>query len=605
MIVRGAPLMEIIPSRIDGLLRPSDRVALRSAAGELDYAALDGKVNRLATALRALVDGPNVVIALAMVLEPAFAVSFFSIARSGGISALVNPLLPTDRLVHVLSSCGARVAIVPSEMRERLKPVWDRLPELQHLILTTELDELAGSEPVPELDQDWEAVACLQFTSGTTGAPKVVQLTHRNLVVNAAQTVQGHQLSAHSVLFNYLPTFHLMHLTISVTVGATLVLCTDEDVADAVDHANRVQATHFYSLPVRLSWLAADPRLTRLEAPALRAILSGGSALPAAAATMLSQHFGVPVVQGYGLAETSPSTHLGNLDRPKAGSSGIPVPGTECRIVDVDTGAELPAGKKGEIQVRGPQLMRGYLGRDLSQDVDAEGWFATGDVGLVDTDGYLFVVDRIKDVFKCDNWLVSPTEIERVLLCHPGVRDCVVLDYPDEFHGAVAYGLVVARHDMVGSADLAEFVNARVPHYEQVKRIDLVAGIPRSPTGKVQRRELREQVLARQQDSQGNRRRAVFNLINKLTVTGDIEEFERLITEFIEHLTTQPGFRSHRLYQATRDPKVYYEVLEWNGEAAHKQATAGKGFTDRVQGVLKHADADADFFVLRSEHRAA
>jgi long-chain acyl-CoA synthetase len=505
--------------RIDQLLtraaeRAPDRYAIRTSAGDMTYASLDTLATRCGAAMRTAVGRPDVVVALAMHLSPMFPVSFFGIARSGNISALVNPLLPDDRLAHVLASCGAQAAIMSPATYRRVEAIRDRLADLKLVVLThrdSELESQANSGP-PTLDdlisstaaepslpanEDEQAVACLQFTSGTTGAAKIVQLTHRNLTVNAAQTAYAHRLTESSVLFNYLPTFHLMHLTIGVTVVATHVLWADEDTAGSIKAANRYRATHYYSLPVRLSRLAIDPRLPELKVPTLSAILSGGSALSPSAITTLTRHFGVPVVQGYGLAETSPSTHLGNLDKPKIGSAGQPAPGTECRIVDVDSRAVLPCATLGEIQVRGPQLMKGYLGRDLADDTDTDGWFSTGDVGYVDDEGYLFVVDRIKDVFKCDNWLVSPTEIERVLMRHPTVADCVVFDYPDEFSGSVAYGLVVPRDHTADPAELAQFVNAQVPYYEQLQHVELVGHIPRSATGKLQRRDLRQQILRR------------------------------------------------------------------------------------------------------------
>lgn len=519
----GAPLDTIAHliggPRIDDLLyataaRTPQRLAVRWSGGEISYAELDANATHLGAALRAAVGGPDAVIALAMTLSPAFPLGFFGIARADNISALINPLLPDERLVYLLNSCGARAAIVPPELYRRLSAVRDQLPELTLLVPThrnaepepypdqvlivDELVERARDEPASATVAAENAVACLQFTSGTTGAPKVIQLTHRNLTVNTAQTAYAHRLTGASVLFNHLPTFHAMHLTIGVSVGATHVLWSSGDLAGAMAAARRYDATHYYSLPVRLSRLATDSRLSEFETPALRAILSGGSALSPAATRTLTEHFGVPVVQGYGLAETSPSIHLGNLDKPKIGSSGQLVPGAECRIVHVDTGAVQPIGNKGEILVRGPQLMKGYLGRDLTQDVDKDGWFHTGDVGYLDDEGYLFVVDRIKDVFKCDNWLVSPTEIEQVVLRHPGVADCVVIDYPDEARGAVAYGLVVLSDDAVKPDELAEFVNGQVPYYERLEHVELVARIPRSPTGKVQRRDLRERVLNKQ-----------------------------------------------------------------------------------------------------------
>jgi long-chain acyl-CoA synthetase len=201
------------------------------------------------------------------------------------------------------------------------------------------------------------------------------------------------------------------------------------------------------------------------------------------------------------MAETSPSMHLGSLDRPKTGSCGVLVPGGECRVVDIETRRPVPIGAKGEIQVRGPQLMRGYLGRDLAEDVDDDGWFATGDVGYLDEDAYLFLVDRVKDVFKVDNWLVAPTDIERVLLRHPGVADCVVVDQPDEIHGAAPHALVVPSETGAQPADLIRFVAAHVPEHERLRHVELVEGIPRSPIGKVDRRALRARLAARRAGS--------------------------------------------------------------------------------------------------------
>ncbi|WP_336159386.1 class I adenylate-forming enzyme family protein [Amycolatopsis sp. VC5-11] len=486
-----------------------ERVALRCGTTEIRYAELDARAAACAAALAARVPGPDSVVALAMVLDPVFAVAYYAVARSGNISALVNPLLRESALLHVLSTARARAAIVPPELYRRLAPVLSRLPDLDLVVLTGRDPDFPELPTVPELvagdappvpgarpaAPPEQAVACLQFTSGTTGAAKAVQLTHRNLVVNAAQTAYGHQLGPESVLFNYLPTFHLMHLNAGVTAAATHVLHPGEDPVEAAAEAGRQQATHFYTLPSRLTRLAAHPSLGELELPALRAILSGGSTLAAAPATALSQQFGVPVVQGFGLAETGPSATLGDLDRPKSGSSGIPVPGAEIRVVGIGDGKTVPLGDKGEIQVRGPQLMLGYSGRDRGQDFLPGGWFATGDVGLLDADGHLFVTDRIKDVFKTDNWLVCPSQIERVLLRHPAVSDCVVFDYPDAVSGAVAYAQVVLAQD-ASPEEIAASVNEQLPYYEHLKHVSAVDEIPRSPTGKVRRADLRAAVLA-------------------------------------------------------------------------------------------------------------
>ncbi|MFE7429451.1 class I adenylate-forming enzyme family protein [Streptomyces sp. NPDC057545] len=514
-VISGPPLDVLSglldAERLDDLLSRAARTApvryaLRSPDGGLTYAELDARVSAFASALRAVAGGPGETIALTAGLDLTFPVTYYGIARSSNVSVIVNPLLPDDRLVHLLATSRVTAAVVTPDVCRRLAAMRERLPDLRELVLThrepgldaghlATVDELIRRD-LPPVPADGDEPACLQFTSGTTGAPKAVRLSHRNLTVNAAQTVHGNRLSASSVLFNYLPVFHPMHLNAGVAAAATIVLYAGQDLAEAVRTAARYGATHFYSLPVQLARLAVDPRLPGLSVPTLQAVLSGGSALAPRAAAALSDHFRVPVVQGYGLAETSPSTHLGDLDRPKPGSCGVLVPGTDCRIVDIDTGTVRPRGARGEIQVRGPQLMLGYLGRDRAKDISPDGWFATGDVGYVDEEGFLFVVDRIKDVFKCDNWLVAPSGIEQVLAGHPAVRDCVVLDRPDAFHGAVGHALVVADGD-VEPAELTAFVNARVPSYEHLHGVDLIAEIPRSPTGKVPRRELRAWLLAR------------------------------------------------------------------------------------------------------------
>lgn len=510
---RGAPLSETAAAdagtRLDDLVRRAaatapDRVALATADGTtLTYAELSDRVDRCAAALSA-VAAPGAVVALGAVLDPVFAIAFFGIAQAGNTVALAGPLLREEGLLHVLRAARASVAILSPDMYRRIAPVTDRLPDLRTIVLTepdAQLDRPALADlPVPAGAGRRAPAedACIQFTNGTTGAPKGVRLSHHNMLVNAAQTAHAHQLDGASVMVNALPIFHVMHLTAQVIAGATQVLAAPGDVLASIALAARARATHYYSLPVLLARLAASPELNRLAVPGLVAMLSGGSALAPQVTTALTDQFGVPVIQGYGLAETAPLTHCDRPGSSRLGSCGPPVAATECRIVDVDDGTVLPAGARGQVQVRGPQLMRGYLGRDRRLDVDADGWFATGDVGYCDAEGYLFLVDRIKDVFKHDNYLVSPTEVERVLAQHPSVVDCAVIDRPDEFSGAVAHGLVVCRDDTVVAADLIRFVADRLPYYEQVRSVDFVAEIPRTPNGgKVLRRELRQRYAQR------------------------------------------------------------------------------------------------------------
>ncbi|MEV4846293.1 class I adenylate-forming enzyme family protein [Micromonospora matsumotoense] len=506
--------------RLDAMLTTAassypDRLAICSATRELRYRDFEQAVNRLASGLRSRFSGAAV--ALTSVLDPDFAVAYYAISRSGNRVAIVNPLLPAEVLTHVLSISGAAMLFATPALAGRLAAVRDRLPQLTDVLLIgpdspadasgegMALSRFVASlppEPVastPAVAED--DVAVVQFTSGTTGLPKGVLLSHRNVTVNAAQVAAAHHVTGSSVTFNHLPTFHPMHLNSAVCAGATQVLCDSQDVVDSVRLANRYGATHYYSLPVRLARLAVDPRLPGLRFETVTVIASGGSALSARATTRLAEHFAVPVIQGYGLAETSPLTHSDDPRRPQLSSVGLPVADTECRVVDVDSGSVVSTGEMGEVQVRGPQLMVGYLHQD-EPATDADGWLATGDVGYLDEDGRLYLVDRIKDTFKCDNWLVAPSEIERVLERHPAVRECVVVDLPHEFSGAVAAAFVVPRPEADAAdrpalaAEISAFVNAAVAPYQHVHRIAIVDEIPRSANGKIQRRDLRAAMLA-------------------------------------------------------------------------------------------------------------
>ncbi|WP_251094257.1 class I adenylate-forming enzyme family protein [Streptomyces sp. Caat 7-52] len=489
------------------------RTALRHGTRALTFAELDAATDRCAAAVRQAV-GTGATVGAATVLAPVFASLYYGTARSGNTVVTLNPLVRGEALRHVLAASRARLAFLTGEMWERLAPFRDELPDLATVVVldrppagapagTVALETLLAGAPADgtaDEPADPGTTACVHFTSGTTGAPKAVPLTHRNLTVNAAQTAQAQGLDATSVTLNQLPLFHLMHLNSALWAGATQVLCPDGDAAAAVAEADRYEATHWFSIPMRLARLAADPRLPELKPRTVRGIFCGGSALPAGPARVLTAAFGIPVVQGYGLAEASPTVTLDLPARPRPGSCGPPVAGTECRVVDLATRRVLGAGERGEIQIRGPQLMRGYLGPDGRQGFDEEGWFSTGDVGHLDEDGYLFVADRLGDVFKCDNEIVAPTEVEAVLARHPAVADCVVFGHPDEFSGAVAHALVVPRapenEDAAAlAARIAEEVNADLAPFQQIHYIDAVPALPRGPGGKIQRRLLRATAL--------------------------------------------------------------------------------------------------------------
>ena len=538
------------------------RVAVVGADRALTFAELDAEVTAFAAALRAELGAARAVVAVTSALRPEFAVAYYGVIRSGNIVLPVNPLLRKEGLKHILTVSKAR----------------------KHITFATELPRSDG--PLPALASIRDDTACIQFTSGTTALPKGVRLTHRNLTTNAAQIARAHRLGPESVTVNHLPTYHLMHLNSAVFAGATQVLCAEPDPVLSVELANRHRATHYYSLPVRLGRLAADPRLPGLSLDTVEVIASGGSALPPGSATKLGEHFGVPVIQGYGLAETSPLTHSDGPERPKVGSVGPAVTGTECRIVDLDSRKVLAAGERGEVQVRGPQLMAGYLDADVDE-VTEDGWFNTGDVGQLDEDGYLFLVDRIKDVFKRDNWLVSPSEIEQVLQRHPAVTECVVVDYPDELSGAVANAFVVG--ESATADELMEFVNGQVPYFKRLEHVLIVPAIPRSANGKIQRRDLRARL--RQMRSAG-----MVTFITRFTVKGDPAEFERVFTDHAEFMKAQLGFLGFQLVRSLSNPNSYVNIGQWRDADAHRAVVTNPEFQQHAKAMRALVDVEADLY---------
>lgn len=504
--VRRLPIPAI---RLDERLREMagrlpTRPAIRCGDSVLTYRELDVAVSRLADVLHAGPAPGGTTIGIANVLDPSFAVAFFAALRSGNTVAILNPLQSGPVLTHVLDAAGARLAFVSDAMRARLVDTAQSAAPVRLVAVSDALSPslLGTGDPARSGERTMGAQppACVLFTSGTTGLPKGVLLSHRNLAANAAQIARAHRLSANSVTLNHLPAYHLMHLNSAVWAGTTQVLCTDDDPVAASRVAAEVEATHYYSLPMRLVRLAGDERLHELRLDTVRVLLSGGSALAPAVACALTDHFGVPVMQGYGLAETSPLTHCDQPPWPRYGSVGPPVAETECRIVDLDTREELPPGEQGEVEVRGPQVMQGYLDPAEPSPVGEDGWLRTGDIGRVDEDGYLFLVDRIKDTFKYDNHLVAPAEIERVIATHPGVADCVVVDTPDPLHGGVANAMVVPKADDVTVDDVIGFVNDRVPAYQHLARVRMTQSIPRGPGGKTNRATLRELFASRETD---------------------------------------------------------------------------------------------------------
>src|ERR1019366_3834716 len=556
--------------RMDQLLARSaaahpDQVAIRAGEHTTTYAELDAAVTRCAKRIRELTRGEQTVVAVGSLLDPDYVIAYYAAIRSGNIALPVVPLLPAVALKYMLEMSGAGIAFLSAEMRDRFSRIEAGLAKQPQVVVFGGGELLAGAgdsdaEVAGPRPYDPDEPAAMHFTSGTTGMPKAVMLSQRNVTANAAQVADALQVDAGSVCFISFQTYHPMHMNGTVIAAATQVLTADQDLTTAVRLAGQDRATPLFSLPAWLNRLASYAGPDDLRLDTVRFVGSGGSALSRAVAVELSGRFCVPVIQGYGLAETSPLTHLDSPQEPAPGSVGRTVADTECRIVDVERRVEVAAGEVGEIQLRGPQVMLGYLNHPEPADIDADGWLSTADVGYIDADGRLFVVDR-----------------------------------PHEVHGGVAYAYVALR-EASGPGQLDEivsWVNEQLPYFKHIWHAEAVPSIPRTPNGKVPRRDLRGALHA--QFAGGSK---MVILLNRLTVTGSPEKFEEVFAKTSEFMRAQPGFMGHTWVKSLRNPSSYVNIAHWEDAADHIRSVQNPEFMEHITALAEVSSSDPDLYSI-------
>jgi acyl-CoA synthetase (AMP-forming)/AMP-acid ligase II len=490
-----------------------DRPALIDGASgrTLTYATLVDQVLRAAAGLAARGFGKGDVLGIYCPNLPEFAVFFLAPTLLGGTVTTSNPLLTVHELAKQLGDARATVLVTVPELLDKARAAAEMVG-IGDVVVFGQTGEADGATPFSALlDADNEPpdvhinaaddVVALPYSSGTTALSKGVMLTHRNLVANCLQTDGLQPLGDDDLTVAVVPFFHIYGLTVllnrGLANGATIVTMPRFEMEPFLDLVQRHRATRLFLVPPVILGLAKSPLVDRFDLSSVKSIMVGAAPLDGALAEQCATRIGCAVIQGYGLTETSPVTHLAPMNRNKPGSVGPLVANTEALLIDLATGLPAGPGERGEIWVRGPQVMKGYLGQAAitAEAFADDGWFRTGDIACVDEDGYFTIVDRAKELIKYKGFQVPPAELEGVLVSHPAVADAAVIGVPDVEVGEIPKAFVVLKGHATAS-ELMAYVADRVAPYKKIRLVEVISQIPKSASGKILRRVLMEQEKA-------------------------------------------------------------------------------------------------------------
>ena len=541
--------VDVYPSLVALLEEAFRKHARRDAAACMDQRLSFAQVDQLSSALgawlqqRGLARGARVAIMMPNVLQ--YMVAIAAILRAGFVVVNVNPLYTPRELEHQLKDSGAEAIIVLENFAKTLSEVIDRT-QVKHVVLTGLGDmlgwwrgplinfavrhvkkmvpefrlPLTGGRSVTRFNQALaqgatmslkpvqigaDDPAFLQYTGGTTGLSKGATLLHRNIVANILQSEAWFAPMLNKLgdkpltIVCALPLYHIFALTACYMLGArmgimNLLIPNPRDIPGLIATLRNYRVNMFPAVNTLFNALANDPAFAKLDFSELVISNGGGMAVQQATAEKWARITGCPVVEGYGLSETSPVATVNRLDLAEFnGSIGLPVPNTEIAIRD-DDGNDLPIGERGEICIRGPQVMAGYWNRpeDTAQAIGPDGFFKTGDIGVMDAEGFTRIVDRKKDMILVSGFNVYPTEIEQIVNLHPGVLECAAIGVPDQHSGEAVKLFVIKKDPALAEEDLATYCHKQLTGYKRPKYIEFRDELPKTNVGKILRRELRQ-----------------------------------------------------------------------------------------------------------------
>ncbi|MEW9500616.1 long-chain-fatty-acid--CoA ligase [Jeotgalibacillus marinus] len=545
-----------IPTTLDYELKPvhaylteasklyPDKVAVHFMGKEFTYKEMHESSLKMAKYLQDIGIEKDDRVAIMLPNTPASVIAYYGILYAGAIVVQTNPLYTEREIEYQMKDSGAKAIITLDILFPRVSKVFNDT-DLEHMIITgikdflpfpkkliypfiqkkqhgitvkvehrghnhllTEILKIATPDPVEQVLDLEEDLALLQYTGGTTGSPKGVMLTHKNLVANASMCDAWlyKNKKGEGVTLGILPFFHVYGMTTvmitSVMQGDKMVLLPKFDVETALKTIHKQRPTMFPGAPTIYIGILNHPDLHKYDLTSVESCLSGSAPLPIEVQEKFEKLTGGKLVEGYGLTETSPVTH-GNFvwDQKRIkGSVGVPWPDTDCKIVSMDTAEAAPQGEIGEIVVKGPQVMKGYWNQpEETAAVLKDGWFHTGDLGYMDEQGFFYVVDRKKDTIIAGGFNIYPREIEEVMYEHPAVQEVVTVGVPDAYRGETVKVFIVLKQGHTASEEeLDQFARQHLASYKVPRLYEFRDELPKTAVGKILRRKLVEEEKEKQ-----------------------------------------------------------------------------------------------------------
>ncbi|MDP9238503.1 MAG: AMP-binding protein [Chloroflexota bacterium] len=494
-----------VPEIIEATVRRlPDKVALMTAGGPAyTFGDFWAAARGMARALQDEGIEKGDMVALYSPNSVEYAVVLHGALIAGATVTTLNPLYREREVEHQLHDSGAKLVFALEAAMPVVDAVKAHLPELKSARTLESVWDMVrranGEDPKPVSIDAMKDIAVLPYSSGTTGLPKGVMLSHQNLTANIRQTMALQMTGEDAVVLDFLPFYHIYGMMVllncGLVAGATQIILPRFEPEAAMGIIQEHRVTDLYVVPPVALAFVNHPRLAEFDLSSLRFLMSGAAPLPAEVGRQAAEKLGCIVMQGYGMTESSPITNVNPLASPRAGTVGPAVADTIEKVVSLETGAVLPPGEIGELLVYGPQVMQGYWKNPAAsrETLTEDGWLRTGDIVSAVQDGYVTIHDRKKEMIKYKGYQVAPAELEALLMEHPGVRDAAVIPKADVEAGEVPKAFVVAREPGLDLNAVLAFVADKVAPYKKIRYIETVEAIPKNPSGKILRRQLIDQ----------------------------------------------------------------------------------------------------------------